>query len=264
MFNTVGHLTTAHVRAFDGDIGPIKFALFDDRDWVVRYLVVDAGAWLAERDVLVSPYSVKQPMGSGRSIDVALTRRLVRASPALEPDVAVSRVQEQQFERHYHYPAYWNGGGLWALGATPLPSMAPPPGVDAPNLTQYPAGMQLRSTDALYGFEICGSGHAIGTVQDLVFDEESWQIHYLVTDTSNWWPGGRRVLIARTWVDGVDWGSRQIHVDLTRQQLRNSPTFQDVASIRRDYEVLLHDTYARPGYWAVVDSGPMPSMKAPS
>jgi sporulation protein YlmC with PRC-barrel domain len=262
MFNTVGHLTTAHVRAVDGDLGPIKSVLYDDRDWVVRYLVVDASAWLAERDVLVSPYSIKQPMGSDRTIDVALTRRLVRGSPALELDGAVSRVQEQQFERHYHYPAYWNGGGLWASGATPYPSVAPPPGNESPNLTHYPAGMQLRSTDSLYGLEICGAGQVIGSVQDLVFDEESWQIHYLVADTSSWWPGGRKVLIARTWLDRVDWDGRQIHVRLTRQQLKGSPVYQDVASIHRDYEILLHETYALPGYWPRVDSGPMPSTKA--
>ena len=46
MFNSASHVTTARVRAADGDIGPVMDLLLDDRSWVVRYLLVDAGCWL--------------------------------------------------------------------------------------------------------------------------------------------------------------------------------------------------------------------------
>ena len=46
------------------------------------------------------------------------------------------------------------------------------------------------------------------------------------------------------------WASQRIHVSLTREQVKCSPVYQDVASIHRDYEVLLHANYQRPGYWA--------------
>jgi hypothetical protein len=39
-------------------------------------------------------------------------------------------------------------------------------------------------------------------------------------------------------------------VTLSREQVKRSPVYQDVASIHRDYEVLLHANYRRPGYWA--------------
>lgn len=250
MFNSISHITAAHVKAVDGDIGPVEDALFDDRHWVIRYLVVDAGTWLAERDVLISPYSVKQPVGRDGVIDVALTRRLVRTSPALDIDRPVSREQEQEFLRHYHYPAYWNGGGLWALGATPYPSVAPPPHVDRVPARDYPADMQLRSVEQMLGYEVEALGHSIGQVQDFVFDDDSWQIRYLVVDTHSWWPGGRPVLVGRPWVDRIDWAGQQIHVALTRDQVKCSPVYQDVASIHRDYEVRLHENYQRPGYWA--------------
>lgn len=248
MFNSISHVTAARVRAADGDIGPIQDVLFDDRNWVVRYLVVDAGGWLSEREVLISPYSIRQPVGWDGHVDVALTRRLVRTSPALDIDQPVSREQELEFERHYHYPAYWDGGGLWGTGPCPYPSAAPPAGVDRAAAI-YPGGMQLRSTERIYGFEVHGTNADIGTVHDFVFDDESWQIRYLVIDTQGWWPGGRRVLIAPPWVDRVDWTRQHIHVALTRDMVRCSPVYQDVASIHRDYEVLLHANYARRGYW---------------
>jgi len=245
MFNSVSHVTATHVRAVDGDIGPVGDVLFDDRDWVIRYLVVDARSWLAERGVLISPYSVKQPVGRDGMIDVALTRRLVRTSPALDIDGSVSREHEREFLRHYHYPDYWEGGGLWALGAMPYPSVAPRPHAERGAACAYPADMQLRSTAQTQGFEVPG----IGQVQDFVFDDASWQIRYLIVDTQGWWQGGRKVLIAQAWVDRIDWGTRRVHVPLAREQVRLSPAYQDVASIHREYEVLLHANYQRPGYW---------------
>lgn len=250
MFYSVSHVTAAHVKAVDGDIGPIDDALFDDRHWVIRYLVVDAGSWLAERDVLISPYSVKQPVGHDGVINVALTRRLIRSSPPLDIERPVSRQQEQAFERHYHYPAYWDGGGLWALGAMPYPSVAPRLDADQQMVGNYPADMQLRSTEQVCSYEVQATDHGIGQVQDFVFDDESWQIRYLVVDTQSWWPGGRKVLIALPWVDRIDWARQRIHVSLTREQVKRSPVYQDVATIHRDYEVLLHANYQRPGYWA--------------
>ncbi|MGM9482811.1 PRC-barrel domain-containing protein [Roseateles sp. NT4] len=250
MFNSVSHVSMAHVKAVDGDIGPIEDLLFDDRDWVIRYLVVDAGSWLAERDVLISPYSIKQPLGHDRVIDVALTRRLIHSSPPLDIERTVSRQQELAFERHYHYPAYWDGGGLWALGARPFPSVAPRPLADREAASVYPADMQLRSAEQVCGYELQAAGRGIGQVQDFVFDDESWQIRYLVVDTQSWWPRGRKVLIALPWVDRIDWARQEIHVSLTREQVKCSPVYQDVASIHRDYEILLHANYQRAGYWA--------------
>lgn len=250
MFNSARHVATAHVHAVDGDVGPVEDLLFDDRDWVIRYLLVETGGWLVERNVLISPYSIKQPARRGPVIEVALTRRLIRSSPALDIGVPVAPEQEREFLRHYHYPAYWDGGGLWALGTVPFPSLAPLPTVDRGAAAGYPAGMQLRSAGHTEGFEVLGVDQALGEVHDLVFDDESWQIRYLVVDTRGWWAGGREALIGLRWVDRIDWDHQQVHVALTREQLKRSPAYQDVASIHRDYEVLLHANYQRPGYWA--------------
>lgn len=54
MLNSVNDLTRAKVTASDGDLGPVKAAFFDDRSWVVRYLVVNTGSWLSGREVLIS------------------------------------------------------------------------------------------------------------------------------------------------------------------------------------------------------------------
>jgi uncharacterized protein YrrD len=46
------------IRATDGPIGHVKDFYFDDKSWVVRYLIVDTGSWLSSRKVLISPMSI--------------------------------------------------------------------------------------------------------------------------------------------------------------------------------------------------------------
>ncbi|RYE39370.1 MAG: PRC-barrel domain containing protein, partial [Sphingobacteriales bacterium] len=48
---------------------------------------------------------------------------------------------------------------------------------------------QLISCKTIMGFEILASDGHIGHVQEILIDEETWQIRYLVVDTSKWWFG---------------------------------------------------------------------------
>jgi len=43
------------IDASDGEIGTVADFLFDDRTWLVRWLVVDTGTWLTGRKVLLHP-----------------------------------------------------------------------------------------------------------------------------------------------------------------------------------------------------------------
>ena len=49
MTQRVHELIGMSIGASDGLIGHVKDVYFDDRRWVVRYLVVDSGDWLIGR-----------------------------------------------------------------------------------------------------------------------------------------------------------------------------------------------------------------------
>ena len=255
MLNSVSHLAGSTVTATDGAIGSAETVFFDDQTWTIRYLVVNAGSWMTGREVLISPYSVKQPLGSGDNIDVWLTRQQVMDSPDIDTHQPVSRQHEREVLGHYGYPEYWDGGGLWALDAIPfLPPALPTPAElaerSAARARDVRSGdVHLRSSEKVSGYDIQASDESIGHVVDFIFDDESWTIRYLVIDTRNWWPGGRKVLIATHWVDGIDWATRTVRVALTRAQVKLSPPYEDVAAIGRDYEKQLHDAFDRQGYW---------------
>ena len=255
MLDSISHLTGATVVASDGEIGNVKDAFFDDRSWAVRYLVVDTGTWLKGREVLVSPYAVKQPVGSDKTVHVALTQQQVQSSPDVDTHQPVSRQHELEFMRHYQYPAYWDGGGLWAMGAMPYPMpLGPTDEERAANNAMlqrdfHAADVHLRSASSITGYDIQASDDSIGTVQDFVFDHETWAIRYLVVDTSRWWQGGHRVLVGMAWADSIEWATRKVHVHMTREQVQSSPGFEDVGTMQRDDEMRLHKNYQREGYW---------------
>ena len=255
MLNNLSHLTKSSVTATDGVIGHVNAAFFDDQSWTIRYLVVNTGSWLTGREVLISPYAVKQPVGSVENIDVALSREQVKNSPDIDTHQPVSRQHEREYLGYYAYPEYWDGGGLWAMGAFPLLPLAPPtPEEAAANAElrekdRLAADVHLRSSTKVSGYKIQAADDSIGHVKDFIFDDESWTIRYLVVDTRNWWPGGTKVLFATHWIDRIDWASESVYVSLTREQVKNSPQYHEAAAVTRDYEKQLHAAYDRAGYW---------------
>jgi hypothetical protein len=228
---------------------------FDDHAWAIRYLVVDTGTWLSGREVLVSPYAVKQPLDAVKNIDVALTRQQVQNSPNIDTHLPVSRRHEREYLDYYAYPAYWGGDALWAMSAMPMVS----PALQTPLETQEERekiekdvpteDVHLRSSANVTGYDIQASDDSIGHVADFVFDDESWAIRYLVIDTRNWWPGGKKVLVGTHWIEDIDWAAMTVHVKLTRAQIKSSPEYEEGKPIDRSYEERLHDAYDRKGYW---------------
>ena len=109
--------------------------------------------------------------------------------------------------------------------------------------------VHLRSAKELRGYHIQGTDAAIGHVADFIIDDQTWQVRYLVVDTSNWW-FGKKVLVAPHWASSVIWENRNVYVDLTRQAIKNSPEWNSNAPVNREYEMRLYDYYGRPSYWA--------------
>lgn len=255
MLDKLTHLHGRRVTATDGDIGRVETAFFDDASWVIRYLVVETGGWFSRKEVLISPYSVMYPLTQDQHINVALTRQKVKDSPDVDTHQSVSRQHEFDHIDYYDYPPYWEGSGFWGVGAYPvLPMDWPTPAeiatdeaVRQRNLTA--ADTHLRSGAKVTGYDIQASDGSIGHVQDFVFDDASWVIRYLVVDTRNWWPGGKKVLVATHWIDDIDWATHLVHVNLTREQVKNSPEYDENTPLTRDYETRLHNAYKLASYW---------------
>ena len=105
--------------------------------------------------------------------------------------------------------------------------------------------IHLRSTKELRGYHIQGSDDAIGHVDDVIVDEETWEVLYLVVNTSNWWLG-KKVLIAPRWASRINRKERVVIVNMSRELIKNSPVWDPSAAINREYETRLHEYFKHP------------------
>ncbi len=263
MLRSTNDLLGYAIQASDGTIGHVMDFYFDDATWVVRYLVVDAGSWLASRKVLVSPMAITQPDWSEKSLRVSMTKEQVRNSPDIDTEKPVSRQHEEQYLTYYNYPYYWGGTGLW--GGEMYPGMMIPgvDGLEEPLTRKLESeeaharaqaalhdhdDPHLRSCKEVVGYHIHASDGDIGHVQGLLVDEQSWAIRYMVVDTSNWWLG-HKVLIAPPWIHDVSWADSKVSVDLKRQAVKDAPPYNPAAHLSREHEAGVHEHYGRRSYW---------------
>lgn len=219
------------IKASDGDIGHVRDSYFDDEAWVIRYLVVESGAWLLHRRVLVSPIAMGKPDWSSKTLHARLTRTQVRNSPGIDTEKAVSRQHEVEFYRYYGYPYYWGYRGVW-----PTERLA----------NEFAQGQQndpqLRSCNSVIGHHIHAVDGDIGHVQGMWFDEESSAIRYLIVNTSNWWQG-HQLLIAPESIADVSWPDRRVVVQLTRQVIREAVPYDSARLPDRQGETLVYEHY---------------------
>jgi uncharacterized protein YrrD len=106
----------------------------------------------------------------------------------------------------------------------------------------------LLSVRDLESVTIGATDGDIGSVHDVDFDDQSWTVRYLAVDTGTWLPG-RRVLISLMSVRELHWGAQRLAVDLTKEQIENSPAVDSAGSISRQSEQALVRHYGLDPYW---------------
>ncbi|QDL36783.1 PRC-barrel domain containing protein [Rhodoferax sediminis] len=264
MLRSMKSLEDYAIGATDGTVGQVKDFYFDDQTWVVRYLVVDTGTWLANRSVLISPIVINQPDWIKKNFSVSITKAQVKDSPAIDTQKPVSRQHEMDHLAYYGFQYYWGGGGLWGAGMYPNEILPGYEGYGSPaaeraeednayarsqESRQRDDDPHLRSCNAVVGYHIHASDGDIGHVWGLLMDEETWAIRYLVVDTSNWWLG-HKVLIAPPWIKDLNWVDGTVSVNLTRQAVKDAPAYDAAMDLNRTQERGLHEHYGQAGYWS--------------
>jgi hypothetical protein len=247
MLRSLKELKGYSVQATDGAIGSVSDFYFDDREWRIRYVVVDTGKWLPGRRVLVSPVACLSPEWDHKELPVSLTKEQVKNSPDFDTARPVSRKYEAELSKYYRWPMYW-GASPEVAGWMPPPAAVPQEYPPAANPIESETGPNLRSLDDVLGYGIRAVDGDIGHVDDLVADDAVWTIRYLIADTRNWLPG-RKVLLSPEWIERISWSSRDVTVDMTQQQVKDSPEYEPTAAVNEEYERRLYDYYGRPKYW---------------
>ncbi|MGM0904057.1 MAG: PRC-barrel domain-containing protein [Bacillota bacterium] len=97
-------------------------------------------------------------------------------------------------------------------------------------------------------YDIRAKDGNIGTVHDLLIDEKQWTTRYLVVDTRKWLPG-KKVLISPMSILTVNDLEGCIELNLTQEEIKNSPGLDEDQSISRQYELDFGNYYGYAPYW---------------
>ena len=220
MLQNIKELYGHKLTASDGDIGHVKDFYFDDKTWVVRYLVADTGSWLSGRQVLLSPHAFGLLDPVGKNLAVNLTRKQIEHSPSIEAHKPVSRQYEIEYYQYYGWPAYWNGGAMWGLGGLPL--MLPPSKdqLDA-RLHHHRDDKHLQSMQAVTGYAIHAKDGVLGSVRSFMVCDKSWAVDQLVVESGTWF-SGKEILIPSANIERISYVDSQVFVNLTRDTIRHT------------------------------------------
>jgi hypothetical protein len=106
----------------------------------------------------------------------------------------------------------------------------------------------LKSAAKLQGFKLLANDGEIGKVNSFLFNDETWEIMYLVADTGNWLID-RLVLVSPVAMRQIPVDEDHIPVNLTKEQIENSPPIAEHEPVSRQYEQQLFGYYRWPVYW---------------
>lgn len=266
MIRNAKTIEECELRARDETVGTVKDLYFDDEKWHVRYFVVDTGSWLTGRTVLMASGVITSTDWDQRLLAVNLTQEQVRNSPHVDTHRPVSRQHETSLHDYYGWPYYW---GAPALGTGYVAPIAPAAAASAAAIRpSRPSGAEfgeergasggaasrpapeseadshLRSAHVVRGYHIEATDGSIGHVEDLMIDDATWAILYILVDTRNWWPG-KKVVVSPAEVRAIHWANSTMAVDLSREAIKSSPEFDPSRPVTADYTDRLEAHYRR-------------------
>lgn len=106
----------------------------------------------------------------------------------------------------------------------------------------------LVEVKKLHGLTIHALDGEVGKVDEFLFDDEFWTVRYLIVNTGNWLMD-HKVLISPLALGGIDWEQQTLTVNLTRDQIKNSPGVATDQPVSRQWETSYFDYYTWPYYW---------------
>jgi hypothetical protein len=221
MLQNIKELYRNKLAALDGGIGHVQDFYFDDKTWVIRYLVADTGPWLAGRLVLLTPHVLGELDPDEKTLQVKLSKKQIADSPSIESHKPVSRQYEIDYYHYYGLPAYWDGGAMWGLSGYPSALLLAKDKVEARAPHHHRDDKHLQSTQAVTGYHIQTADGVIGHLSGMMVDDQSWAIRELVVEAGHWY-SGKEILISPDKVVRISYEDSKVFVNLTKAEIQQA------------------------------------------
>jgi len=95
----------------------------------------------------------------------------------------------------------------------------------------------LINTHHIYGSSVVATDKVAGTVRDILFDDRTWELKFLVVHSGRWLTGQSELLTPDV-IGSCDWMARELSVNLTEDEVVHSPPPEShpPASLEKNWE----------------------------
>jgi len=239
MKRSLKNLVGFKIKETNGKKGNVVDFLFDEERWIIRYLEVELGTFFNDRKVLIGRTFLDKPEWYDSIFPINISISDIENAPELKEHLPVSIKYEEEFNKHYRIINYWD------LPVSAIATMYPPRPIKVPtkDINEKDLNTKLRSFNEVLDYHVHANDGIIGHLNDLIIDDEDWQIVYAVIDTSNWIPWSKIVIIPINRLEEISYVQSEIKVNLSTERIKNSPEYIDCTQIKNEYEKLLYEFY---------------------
>jgi uncharacterized protein YrrD len=91
----------------DSVLGKVDDFILDDQDWILRYLVLDSGALVKDKKVLIAPFWIRWIRHDEKQVYIDLREQTIKDSPAFDHTQPLNREYEEVLYDFHGRPHYW-------------------------------------------------------------------------------------------------------------------------------------------------------------
>jgi hypothetical protein len=235
------------VETTDGTKGKVRDFLFDEDDWIIRYIEADFGSFFKEKRILLPVGVIKDPNWDGKHFPLNLTKEEIEKSPAPEDKPTVSKEYEKELMKHYGFPAYWSPEFIppahTGLYYPVRPMKVSTKEVSEEKVVEENLDSKLRSFNEVNGYYILATDGHLGHLEDMIADNADWQMIYVVVDTSNWRPWSKKVVLLINWLEKISYESSEVSINLHSDVIKNAPEYDVHKPFEQSFEEALLEYY---------------------
>lgn len=243
MKHSLNEISTYAIKTIDEAEGNVKDILFDEVEWIVRYVETDFGIELSGTRKLIPRVFFKNPNWDEQHFPVKLTKFDLKDCPDIALHLPISRIYEQKVYEHFKEDEYWLQSYITPFGIPAITHPIPSMGVSERMIDERKLKTHLRSFQEIKGYEVHALDGNIGQINNIIIDDKDWSIRYAVIDTSSWLPWSKNVLIGVNWMDEISYTSKQIKINLDVETIKSAPEFDHSEPIDEKYEKMLNEHF---------------------
>jgi hypothetical protein len=197
------------IKARDGFIGYLNDFYFEMDSWFIRYLEILNNKNLANRKILISPYSLYKPEFENKECYANISNIEIKNCPPIDNDITVSRHQELNLADHYGWPKYWEEYEI----------------INNVNSTKTKTNVFVYSLKQLISFTAQTLDGKKNLINDCLINYEAWQIPFMLINLKQNNGQNYTARVSLQLVTSIDFCKKDVFINLKQNKLKKCPTY---------------------------------------